>query len=163
MSVRVTTFLAPALFAFAQLAAVAALAAETEHGSEDDAQEMVRGAVDLIKTQGTQRAYDAFTNRPGSTFKDRDLYIFVYDFNGSCLAHGANPNMVGKNMSTLLDAGGNNAMHGAVNMVRAKGAGWYGPYKFTDPATKKTEVKKSYCKRGDGETMVCAAVYSGQP
>ena len=48
MSVRVTTFLAAALFAFAQLAAVAALAAETEHGSEDDAQEMVREAVDLM-------------------------------------------------------------------------------------------------------------------
>jgi hypothetical protein len=54
-------------------------------------------------------------------------------------------------------------MHGAASIVRATGAGWYGPYKFTDPVTKKTQVKKSYCKRGAGETMVCAAVYSGQP
>lgn len=162
MCTCVKTFLAAALFACAQLAAVAAIAGEAEHGSAEDAQEMVREAVDLIKTQGTQRAYDAFTNRPGSTFKDRDLYIVVYDFNGNCLAQGADPKMVGKNMATLLDAEGNNAMQGALNVVRATGAGWYGPYKFTDPATKKTEVKKSYCKRGAGETMVCAAV-AAQP
>lgn len=161
MSVRVKTFLSAALFASAQLAALAAIAGEPEHGSEDDAQEMVREAVDLLKTQGPERAYDMFTNRPGSTFKDRDLYIVVYDFNGNCLSQGADPKLVGKNLMAITDTEGKRITQGQIDLVKAKGAGWFGPYKVTNPTSKLVETKKSYCKRGAGDTAVCAGVYAG--
>lgn len=161
MSVRVKTFLSAALFASAQLAALAAIAGEPEHGSEDDAQEMVREAVDLLRTQGPERAYDMFTNRPGSTFKDRDLYVIVFDFNGNCLAHGADPKMVGKRMAAPADAEGQKLLQGELALVKTKGAGWYGPYNVANPVTKQSEVKKSYCKRGAGDTVVCTGVYAG--
>lgn len=161
MRLRVKTFLAAALLASAQLGAVAAIAGEPEHGSDDDAQEMVREAVDLLKTQGPQRAYDMFTNRPGSTFKDRDLYIVVYDFNGNCQAQGADPKLVGKNLMGLTDAEGKRITQGEIEVVKAKGAGWFGPYKVANPATRQVETKKSYCKRGAGDTVVCAGVYAG--
>lgn len=161
MSVRVKTFLAAALFASAQLAAVAAIAGEQEHGSEEDAQEMVRQAVDMLKTQGPQRAYDTFTNRPGSTFKDRDLFIVVYDFNGNCLSQGADPKLVGKNLMGVTDAEGKRITQGEIDVAKTKGAGWFGPYKVANPATKQVEMKKSYCKRAAGDTVVCAGVYAG--
>lgn len=161
MTACVKAFLAAALFAAAQLAAVVAIAAEPEHGSEDEAQEMVREAVDLLKTQGPERAYDTFTNRPGSTFKDRDLFIVVYDFNGNCLSQGADAKLVGKNLMALTDADGKRITQGEIEVAKAKGAGWYGPYKVANPVTKKVEIKKSYCKRGAGDTAVCAGVYSG--
>lgn len=158
MSACLKTFLAAAMCGFVQLASVPALAGEPEYASEDDAQEMVREAVDLLKTQGPARAYDTFTSRPGSTFKDRDLYIVVFDFNGTCLAHGADPKMVGRHMTAPTDAEGQQALQGELTLVKAKGDGWYGPYNFADPVSRKTEVKKSYCKRGAGDTVVCAAV-----
>lgn len=162
MKTCVKAFLAAALFGFAQLAAVAALAAEPEHGSEDDAQEMVREAVDLLRTQGPERAYDMFTNRPGSTFRDRDLYIVVFDFNGNCLANGADPKMVGKHLMAAADVEGQKALQGEVTLVKTSGAGWYGPYSVANPVSRKPELKKSYCKRGAGDTVVCAGVYAGQ-
>lgn len=161
MATRVKSFLA-ALFAIAQIAAVPAIAAEPEHGSEDDAQEMVRQAVDLLKTQGPARAYEVFPNRPGSTFRDRDLYIVVFDFNGTCLAHGANPNMVGKLMAGASDLEGQRTLQGEITLVKSNGAGWYGPYTTPSTAGGKAGLNKSYCKRGAGDTVVCAGVHAGQ-
>ena len=53
-------------------------------------QAFVQRAVAFIKANGADKAYDEFTN--GKSFKERDLYIFVYDLSGKCLAHGANAN-----------------------------------------------------------------------
>jgi signal transduction histidine kinase len=159
MSKTVKTCLAAALFAGAQVFAATAV---PEHATEVDAQDMVKKAVALIKSAGAESAYQTFTEHPGGAFKDRDLYIFVYDFDGNCLAQGANAKMVGKNFLELKDVDGNQMIKGEVAVVKAKGAGWYGPYKFNNPITNKIEVKKSYCMRGAGDSMVCAGVYSGQ-
>ena len=69
-----------------------------DRGSDSEAQEMVKKAVALIKSAGPDKAYKAFTEHPDGAFKDRDLYVFVYNFAGDCLAQGANPKMVGKNL-----------------------------------------------------------------
>src|SRR4051812_21956602 len=76
------------------------------YGSEAEAIAMVNKASALIKSAGTEAAYKTFTDNPGSSFKDRDLYIWVYDFNGNCLAHGANAKLVGKNLLNLTDPDG---------------------------------------------------------
>ncbi|MET3117754.1 cytochrome c [Undibacterium sp. GrIS 1.8] len=133
--------------------------AAAERGSEPEAEAMVKQAVALIKSGGTEKAYATFNEHPNGAFKDRDLYIFVYDFKGNCLAQGANPKMVGKNLVGLKDVDGNAFIQGMINVVKEKQKGWYGPYKFTNPNTKDYELKKSYCEKGDGETMVCVGTY----
>jgi signal transduction histidine kinase len=153
--------LAAALFAGAQVFAATAPGLP-EHGTEADAQEMVKKAVALVKSAGTESAYKAFTEHPGGAFKDRDLYVFVYDFDGNCLAQGANAKMVGKNFLELKDVDGNEMIRGEITLVKTKGSGWYGPYKFNNPVTNKIEVKKAYCMRGAGDSIVCSGVYSGQ-
>jgi cytochrome c len=159
MSKQLKICLATALFAGIQVMSTTATLAAGAHGSEADAQEMVKKAVALVKSAGPDMAYKTFTEHPGGAFKDRDLYVFAYDFQGNCLAQGANAKMVGKNLIELKDADGNPLINGMINVVKTKKTGWYGPYKFNNPVTNTLEAKKSYCEQGAGETMVCVGVY----
>ncbi|GAA4033120.1 cache domain-containing protein [Actimicrobium antarcticum] len=137
----------------------AAHAGAAERGTEAEAQAMVGKAVALIKSAGPEKAYKAFTEHPDGTFKDRDLYIFVYDFEGNCIAQGANPKMVGKNLIAMKDVDGNAFIKGMIDTVKTKKKGWYGPYKFNNAESKLIEQKKSYCEQGAGDTMVCVGTY----
>lgn len=137
----------------------AAPALSAEHGSEKEAQEMVRKAVALVKSAGPEAAYKAFTEHPDGSFKDRDLYVFAYDFGGICLAQGANPKMIGKNLGAIKDVDGNPFIQGMIDLVKSSGKGWYGPYKFTNPNSQGYELKRSYCERGAGDTMLCVGTY----
>lgn len=130
-----------------------------DRGSEAEAQDMVKKAVALVKSAGTEKAYKTFTEHPDGAFKDRDLYVFVYDFDGNCLAQGANAKLIGKNLIGMKDVDGNAFIKGMVDLVKTSSKGWYGPYKFTNPATKEYDLKKSYCERGAGDTMVCVGTY----
>ncbi|MEB0138631.1 MULTISPECIES: cache domain-containing protein [unclassified Undibacterium] len=145
------------------LAAIACLASSAvsaaDHGSEAEVQEMVKKAVALVKSVGPEKAYKAFTEHPDGAFKHKDLYVFAYDFNGECIAQGANPKMVGKNLLSIKDVDGNAFVKGMIDLVKASGKGWYGPYKFNNPATQTYELKKSYCERGAGDTMLCVGTY----
>ena len=132
------------------------------YGSEAEAVVMVNKAVALIKSDGPEAAYKTFTDHPGSTFKDRDLYVWVYDYSGNCLAHGANSKMVSKNLMELTDTEGNQPVKAQINVVKTQGGGWYGPFKFSNPVTRKIDSKKAYCMRGAGDTMVCSGVYSAK-
>lgn len=143
----------------AQLA-VSAGALAAEHGNEAEAQAMVKQAVALIKSAGPEKAYKTFTDHPDGAFKDRDMYVFVYDFDGNCLAQGANPKMVGKNLIGMKDVDGNAFIKGEIDLVKSKGSGWYGPYKFNNPNTSTYELKKSYCEQGAANSMVCVGIYS---
>jgi signal transduction histidine kinase len=156
------TCLAAALFVGAQVMAATPTPAAPVRATEADAKEMVMKAVALIKSAGPEAAYKTFTEHPDGAFKDRDLYIFVYDFNGDCLAQGANAKMVGKNFYELKDVDGKELLKDEVAMVKTKGSGWYGPYKFNNPVSNKIETKKAFCTRGAGDTIVCAGVYLGQ-
>ncbi|MDO8178939.1 MAG: cache domain-containing protein [Undibacterium sp.] len=156
---RFTTFALSATCLAISLSTTFAFAAG-ERGSEPEAQDMVKKAVALIKSAGPEKAYKTFTEHPDGAFKDRDLYVFVYDFDGICLAQGANAKLLGKNLIGMKDVDGNAFIKGMVDMVKASSKGWYGPYKFTNPATQGYDLKKSYCERGAGDTMVCVGTYA---
>src|SRR3954470_10096966 len=73
-------------------------------GTKAEAEAMVAKAVSYIKSNGIDKAYGEITN--GTSFKDRDLYVIVYDLNGKNLAHGANAKLVGKDLIGLKDPDG---------------------------------------------------------
>jgi polar amino acid transport system substrate-binding protein len=52
-------------------------------------------AVAYVNNNGMEKALQEFNNPTGS-FVRGDLYIFAYDFNGTCLAHPINPELVGQ-------------------------------------------------------------------
>lgn len=117
---------------------------------------MVKRAVAYIKTNGTEKAYEEFTN--GKSFKDRDLYIIVYDLNGKNLAQGANPKLVGKDLIGLKDPDGKPLIQMFVDLAKAKGKGWVEGYKFLNPVSQKIEGKAMYLERV-GETLVGCGIY----
>ena len=129
-----------------------------EQGTSAEAEAMVKKAIAFIKTNGAEKAYDEFTN--GKAFKDRDLYIIVYDLTGKNLAQGANPKLVGKDLIGLKDADGKPLIKMFVDLAKEKGKGWVEGYKFMNPVTQKIEGKSMYLERV-GDTLVGCGIYKG--
>jgi hypothetical protein len=68
-----------------------------ENATREQAVAMVKKGIAYIKAEGTDKGYAAITNKDPQ-FIDRDLYLVVYGLDGRCLAHGANPKQVGKDL-----------------------------------------------------------------
>lgn len=143
------------LAAAAALVAMPALAASG--ASKDEAVAMVKKGIAYIKANGPEKAYAAFTAKD-KQFVDRDLYLVVYGLDGKVLAHGANEKQVGKDLIEMTDIDGKYFVKERVAMVKAKPAGAWQEYKFTNPVSKKIEPKVMYCEK-QAETAVCGGVY----
>ncbi len=122
-------------------------------GTEEEAEALVKKAISLIKSEGKEKAF-AEINNPKGKFVDRDLYIFVYDINGKCVAHGFNPKMIGKDLLEMKDADGRYFVKERIEIAKTKGKGWQN-YKFTNPLTKKIELKTAYIERVDDLIVGC--------
>ncbi len=137
--VMITLFLAS--FAFAAI------------GTANEAKALVSKAVEHIKANGKEKAFAEFTNQKGK-FNDRDLYIFVVDFNGLTLAHGGNTALVGKNMLDLKDADGGFFIKKFIELAKTKGSGWV-DYKWQNPVSKNIEPKSTYIQKVDDYFVGC--------
>lgn len=135
---------------------MASTAMAADQGSVAEAEAMVKKAVAYIKTNGAEKAYEEFTN--GKSFKDRDLYIFAYDLTGKNVAHGANPKLVGKDLSGLKDPTGKLLLPPLIEMAKTKGKGWSEPFKFRNPVSEKMDDKVIYLERV-GDTFVGCGIY----
>lgn len=131
-----------------------ALAADT--GTPAQAIAMVKKAGEYLKTNGKEKAFAEFSNTAGS-FKDRDLYIMVYDMNGVNLAHGANAKLIGKSLIDLKDADGTPIVKNFVDMANTKGKGWI-DYKWPNPVSKAIEQKSTYIEK-HGDVLIGTGVY----
>jgi cytochrome c len=145
---------------FFALLAASVMALGTAHaadqGTAPEAEALVKKAVAFIKANGNDKAYEEFTN--GKQFKDRDLYIFAYDFAGKNLAHGANPKLVGKDLSGLKDPDGKMILPPLVEIAKTKGKGWSESFKFRNPVTEKMEPKVVYVERV-GDVFLGCGIY----
>lgn len=84
-----------------------ALPADAEDlGSKAEAMDMVQRVQEAYKLEGRDATFRAITEQD-PRFKNKDLYPFVYDFNGMSVAHGANAKMVGKLWINTKDQDGN--------------------------------------------------------
>ncbi len=143
------------------LAAPAAWAAG--NATKDEAQAMVKKAVAFIKVNGVEKGYAAISetatsDKKAGPFIDRDLYVTVYGLDGKCLAHGVNAKQIGRDLIDLTDMDGKYFVKERVEMVKAKPAGFWQEYKFTNPVSKKIEPKVMYCEKL-GDTAICGGVY----
>ncbi len=137
------TFIA-ALCAAALFAATGSARA-SEAGTAADAEALVKKAAGYIKANGAEKALDEFTN--GKSFKDRDLYVFVYDLNGKCVAHGANAKLVGKDLMGMKDPDGKPLIKMLLDVAKDKGKGWTDTVKFRNPVTDKIQTRVNYVER----------------
>jgi cytochrome c len=126
-----------------------------QRGIPAEAKKMVEAAIAYIKANGQERAFAEFNN-PKGKFVDRDLYIMVYDMDGTCLAHGANKDRIGKNYMDSKDDAGNYVIKPRVEMAKTKGSGWQ-DYVFLNPVSKKVEPKTAYFERYGDIIVSCGA------
>jgi cytochrome c len=142
------------------LAASILLAATAQAGDEratpQDAEDLVKTATSFLKKQGPEKAYAEF-QRKGGPFIYKDLYVMVYDMSGRCLAHGADPSKVGKDLIDQKDANGKAYTRERLQIAKEKGAGWQ-EYVYKNPATGKVEPKVVYFEKAN-EVVVSAGAY----
>jgi cytochrome c len=125
--------------------------------TRDDAIAMVKKGVAYIKANGTEKGYAEISNKSGQ-FQMGELYLVVYGLDGKCLAHGANPKQIGRDLIDLTDVDGKYFIKERVSLVSSKPAGVWQDYKFTNPTSKKVEPKVMYCEKLN-DTAVCGGVY----
>lgn len=130
--------------------------AAEKRGTTKEAEQMVKKAIAFYKAKGQDAAF-AEINNPKGQFTDRDLYVFVYDMSGKCVAHGQNLKMIGKELIDMKDADGKAFVKERIEIAKTKGSGWQ-DYKFTDPLTKKIDDKRAYVEK-HGDLIFGCGVY----
>ena len=135
------------------LASVLGVAFAAENGAPAEAKGMVKKAIAYMKANGKEKGF-AEINNPKGQFTDRDLYIFVYDLNGKCVAHGFNPKMIGKDLREMKDPDGKYYVKERIEIVNTKGSGWQ-DYKFTNPLSKKLENKTAFVEKFEDIIVGC--------
>jgi cytochrome c len=136
--------------------ALAGTALAEERATPQDAEELVKTAVAYLKKHGAEKAYKEFQNKSGP-FIYKDLYVMVYDMTGKCMAHGADPSRVGKDLIEAKDPDGKQYVKDRLQIAKEKGGGWQ-DYKFKNPASGKVEPKVSYFEKV-GDVVVASGAY----
>jgi cytochrome c len=149
---RVFTAITAAVFMTFALSASA-----SEYGTKDEAVAMVKRVEDMFSKDGPDATFKAVSDKSVSEFHDRDLYPFVYDMSGNCVAHGARPALIGKNLLDLKDQDGKYLIREMVDIANGSGKGWV-DYKWPNPLSNKIEDKASYVEKM-GNYFVGVGVY----
>jgi len=146
-----------AFLLFAALLTAAAPAGATGYGTRAEAVAMVKRVQDMFKKDGAQATFHAVSDKSTKSFHDRDLYPFIYNLSGTCVAHGARPALIGKNLIDLKDQDGKYLIREMVAIAKGPGNGWV-DYKWPNPLNNKIEDKSSYIERM-GNYFVGVGIY----
>ena len=138
------------------MALIVPAAADSAPGTRDEAIAMVKRVQEKFAKEGPQATFDAITKT--GEFRDRDLYPFVYDVDGWSVAHGANPQMVGKLWIATKDQDGNFLIKEMVAITRGPGSGWV-DYKWPNPLTHKIQDKSAYVEKLGDKYFVGVGIY----
>lgn len=120
------------------------------------AQALVKEAIAYEHANGREALLKE-TNQGSGRFHVKggdDLYIFVYDLKGTCLAIGFQSQLVGVNRWNVKDPDGKFFLQEIIRAGQQKGGGWV-DYKYTNPKNGKIEAKTSYVESVDGMVIGC--------
>ena len=127
----------------------------------DEVQTLVERAAAHIRAVGPARAF-ADISRPDGGFVDGDLYVFCNAPDGTVLAHGGNPKLVGKNLAGVRDADGTHPILEVVRLGMAQGKGWL-DYLWPNPEAGRVQRKMTYVLRIDDRTICGSGYYTASP
>ncbi len=105
---------------------------------------------------GAVGAATAFADFQKPEWRDRDLYVFGVNTDGTQSAHGANPALVGRNVLDMLDMDGKLTNRA---MLAIEDRGWV-EYKWRNPATNAIEPKLTYVIRVNADTILAVGAYT---
>jgi polar amino acid transport system substrate-binding protein len=117
----------------------------------------VEEAVAYAQKNGKEKALDEFSNHTGS-FVRNDLYIYAYDFNGTCLAHPFKPDWIGKDKRDVIDSNGVPCLNNTMNVAK-EGKG-FTYFIFPNPAhDNRDEFKIAYAMQVDDNWFLGSGIY----
>jgi uncharacterized protein len=116
--------------------------AVTPYGTRDEAVAMVKRVQQKYNKEGLEPTLRAITTKTRE-FHDRDLYTWVLKVDGTLLAHGGRPELVGKNIIDLKDQDGKFLIRQLLDVCKHGGHGWT-DYRWVNPQTSIVEDKSSY-------------------
>jgi len=107
---------------------------------ESEAIAFLNEAVAYLRENGEEKAIAEFNNRTGQ-FVRGDLYIFGYDFNGTCIVHPIKPELIGQ--TGLYDVNGVDVVDRELALAKRGGGTMY--IVFPNPTHEgKEELKQVY-------------------
>jgi cytochrome c len=150
--VRILT--AAALVALGVIIAMPVMA--QERGTMADAKAMAEMAAAHLIAVGPEKAVADF-ERPDGGYRDRDLFVVVYNPQHVVVSSVGNPNFVGRDATLFIDTDGKEFGKAIIAAAQSPaGAGWV-TYRMSSPLTHKVELKTSYVvKAGDYVVLVGA-------
>lgn len=122
-------------------------AAAAPRATPEEAQAMVKKAIDFYKKHGREAALREFSREDGAFF-DRGLYVTVHALDGTCLAD-INPRIRGRNMGEERDVDGKYFTRDRLEAAKSEPSGWQ-EYKYFNPLSRRIELKRQYWERHDG-------------
>jgi len=132
-------------------------AASGANASAEQATAMVEKGVPVIKANCRDKGR-ADSSSKSRQFEDRDLDLVVCGPDGMVHAHGANEEMVGRNLIDLENVDGRLFVEARVELGRTKEPSWP-DYRLTNPVSMKIEPKAMYGERLE-ETVVRGGIYT---
>jgi TRAP-type uncharacterized transport system substrate-binding protein len=147
-----------AFAAFLVLVVAALPARAVEFGTKDEALAMVKRVQDKFRKEGPDATFRAI-NAKAPGFVDRDLYPFVTELTGLCVANGVLPAVTGKNLFDLKDQDGKFMIQEFIKTAQSPaGRGWV-DYRWLNPITKTIEDKSAWIERLGQDHFVGVGVY----
>ena len=116
---------------------------------------MALAAAAFLRANDPEIAFQAFNGDPA--WKDRDLYVYVFENTGVMRAHGTIPALIGRDLSDLRDIDGQLI---ARAILAVESEGWV-EYKWRNPITNAVEQKAAYIIRVDGFALGVGAYIAG--
>jgi polar amino acid transport system substrate-binding protein len=112
-------------------------------------------AVSYVNNNDVEKALEEFNN-PAGSFVRGDLYIFAYDFNGTCIAHPINPELIGQ--TGLSDINGVDVVGRELALAKRGGGIMY--IVFPNPAHDgKEELKLIYIENVNDSLYLGSGLY----
>jgi signal transduction histidine kinase len=127
----------------------------SELATRDEALALIHRVQIKFASDGAAATFQAI-NSASPVLRDRDLYIFAYDFQGHVMAHGDDPSLVGQNRFSLKDAEGNNLIQTFISVVKGQGGGWV-DYCWANAVS--VEDKSAYVTKLGSDYVVGVAVF----
>ena len=146
-----------AAFVAVMLLTQCSYASADEYGNKDEAMAMVERVKAMFVRDGADTTFQAVSDKSVANFHDRDLYPLIYDLRGNCVAHGARPALIGKNLLDLKDQDGKYLIREMIDTANGPGSGWVN-YKWPNPINNKIEDKTSFIEKM-GDYFVGVGVY----
>jgi len=129
-----------------------------QHGSANEAKQMVQEALAYMAKVGPEKAFVEFSAPTGRWHK-KDIYLFCYKSDGTCVCQGDNQVLLGKNLIDFRYADGQTHIKDMVDIANSKGSGWI-EYPWPHPQTKKLEMKRAWvAKIPHYDGFIAAGVY----